>query len=159
MKLLITICMASLCYQSTAQKLPEYKASNGITYHVGDTVKIGQGSSVDGWFKYILASSINSSDTQRDWFKRKFTNTGLVLKSIDTKEVNGIKKYSFKMGSKALYNVFISIDEAIAACEVTPCAIKTGVSLADEIKKLKVLLDEGAITQAEFDSQKKKLLN
>jgi len=31
--------------------------------------------------------------------------------------------------------------------------------VADEIKKLKALLDSGAITQSEYDSQKKKLLN
>jgi hypothetical protein len=32
-------------------------------------------------------------------------------------------------------------------------------SIADEIKKLKEILDEGAITQEEYDAQKKKLLN
>lgn len=146
---------------SSAQKTTEYKASNGITYHVGDTVNIGRGSSVDGWFKYILASSLNTSDSQRDWFKRKFTNTGLIIKSIDYKEVNGIKKYSFKMGSKALYNVFISIDEAIADCEVIPCA-KTpvaGIDKFDQLKKLKGLLDDKILTQSEYDKQKEKLLN
>lgn len=32
------------------------------------------------------------------------------------------------------------------------------LSVADEIRKLKALLDEGIITQQEFDNQKKKLL-
>lgn len=32
-------------------------------------------------------------------------------------------------------------------------------SIADEIKKLKALLDEGIITQQEFDNEKKKLLS
>ena len=34
-----------------------------------------------------------------------------------------------------------------------------GHFVADEIKKLKELLDCGALTQEEFDAQKKKLLN
>jgi hypothetical protein len=32
-------------------------------------------------------------------------------------------------------------------------------SIADEIQKLKILLDEGALTQLEFDTQKARLLN
>ena len=36
--------------------------------------------------------------------------------------------------------------------------IKEAVLIADEIKKFKVLLDAGAITQEEYDAEKKKLL-
>jgi len=48
------------------------------------------------------------------------------------------------------------------ACEVIPCQAtppKQSASVADEIKKLKELLDSGALTQAEFDLQKRKLLS
>ncbi len=57
------------------------------------------------------------------------------------------------------------IDDAIEACEVKPCKSTDSVtqatagSVADEIKKLKGLLDSGAITKEEYDAQKKKLLN
>ena len=37
--------------------------------------------------------------------------------------------------------------------------LKTYVGVADEIAKLKKLLDEGALTPTEYDAQKKKLLN
>src|ERR1700712_3010607 len=36
-----------------AQALKEYHASNGRTYHPGDTIKLGLGSMPDGNFKYI----------------------------------------------------------------------------------------------------------
>jgi len=35
---------------------------------------------------------------------------------------------------------------------------KKNISVADEIKKFKELLDAGAITQEEYDAEKKKLL-
>ena len=38
-------------------------------------------------------------------------------------------------------------------------AQSSSVSVADEIKKFKELLDIGAITQEEFDAKKKELLN
>jgi hypothetical protein len=42
----------------------------------------------------------------------------------------------------------------------TAATVSTGqVSIADEIKKLKTLLDDGIITKEEFDKQKYKLLN
>ncbi|MBQ3652861.1 MAG: SHOCT domain-containing protein [Synergistaceae bacterium] len=38
------------------------------------------------------------------------------------------------------------------------CGCHCGFSAADEIRKFKGLLDDGIITQSEFDAQKKKLL-
>jgi len=77
--------------------------------------------------------------------------------------INGVDKYMFSInpGGPIRYQVFI--EDAIAACEVKPCAstenTKPVASVADEIKKLKELYDSGAITKAEYDTQKKKLLN
>jgi hypothetical protein len=54
------------------------------------------------------------------------------------------------------------IDEAIKVCEVVPCLQQQGAAttgVADELLKLKKLLDSGGITQAEYNAQKKKLLN
>ncbi|MBS1504672.1 MAG: SHOCT domain-containing protein, partial [Bacteroidetes bacterium] len=59
------------------------------------------------------------------------------------------------------------IEDAIASCEIVDCANNKGQTTIvqqsddnlDKLKKLKALLDAGAITQAEYDSQKKKLLS
>ena len=77
MKIEFTVLLTLICLNAFAQK--DYLASNGVTYHIGDTVKIGVGSSVDGWFKYILPSALNTSDTQRDWFKENLPIQRLLL--------------------------------------------------------------------------------
>src|SRR6202012_4169861 len=41
-----------------AQKLKEYQASNGKTYHPGDTLRVGLGSMPDGNFKYIQINTL-----------------------------------------------------------------------------------------------------
>ena len=150
--------LVSVVSISNGQKITEYKASNGVTYHLKDTVKMGQGSGLDGWFVYMLPSMVNTSDAQREWFKRKFTNTAVILKKIDIKEVNGIKKYRFTVGGGAMYNIYLSIEEAITNCEVIPCS-KSSPNKLTQLKLLKDLLDNEAITPSEFETEKKKLLN
>jgi len=43
--------------------------------------------------------------------------------------------------------------------ELTPVALTNNLSAADEIQKYKNLLDQGILTQEEFDAKKKELLN
>jgi len=158
MKKLFLVALVIFSGAGYAQKIKEYKAYNGFTYHIKDTVRLGKGSGADGWFVYVLASSLNTSDAQRDWLKRKFTNGYVILKSIDR---DRFSRYKFIVGGGALYNFHINIDEAIQAGEVTLNTNKAPINLtmADELLKLKSLLDAGALTRTEYDEQKKKLLN
>ena len=56
-------------------------------------------------------------------------------------------------------NFVDSMQQYIEKARSTPVQqVSTPVSMADEIKKFKQLLDDGVITQAEFDKQKAKLL-
>ncbi len=76
---------------------------------------------------------------------------------------SGSNKVVITIKTGGLTTCDVWIDEAIAACEVKPCSETkdaTGkIDVADELLKLKKLLDSGAITQAEYDAQKKKLLS
>jgi hypothetical protein len=148
----------------------EYKASNGKTYHVGDTIKVALGSMPDGSFKYVLASQPAFFPPRRNGndlnARKDFANTNTIIKKIKTGSRltdNGNKTILVVKGN-GLVNFDVWIEEAIAACEVTPCASPTstatasGGSVADELLKLKKLLDVGALTQDEFNAQKKKLL-
>lgn len=158
---------------SKAQK--EYKASNGVTYHVGDTLRLGLGSKADGSFLYIedkgplggLGAFGNLGPGRNQPARslpKDYANVGAVIKSITKSSANGVQKYIFSVNPGGPMRYTVYIDDAIAACEVKPCksdasasAATTG-SVADEIKKLKALLDSGAITKSEYDAQKKKLL-
>jgi hypothetical protein len=153
-----------------AQKLKEYHASNGKTYHPGDTIRVGLGSMPDGNFKYIQINQLlpgppdprrsNSMNARKD-----MSGSGYVIKKIqNVRQMGGGDKTVITIRTGGLPTCDIWIDEAIQACEVTPCADqKSGTasqySVADELLKLKKLLDAGGITQAEYDAQKKKLLS
>lgn len=155
---MLSISLLVIVMSSNAQKISEYKAGNGVIYKLGDTVKLGRGSGQDGWFVYMLPNMVNTSYSQRDWFKRKFTNTAVVLKKIEIKKKSGIDRCMFIVGGGAMYNFHLNIEEAISTCEVLPCLSNNTNSIADEILKLKNLKDAGAITNDEFEKQKKKIL-
>ena len=150
------------------QELKEFKAPNGKTYHVGDTVKVGMGSMPDGNFKYIQVTPppfMPQRRSSNDLNARKgFAMSNAVIRKIkNVTPMDGSAKVMFtvKAGGIGTYDVWIV--ESISACEVTPCSNQTGnsnpnVGVADELLKLKKLLDSGAITQDEYNKQKKKLL-
>ena len=160
MKKLIIACIVLLPLLTHAQ-ITEYKATNGLTYHLNDTVRLGRGTAPNGEFLYIEERGIPSPGRTR-FLPKEFTNGGVIIKKINTHKRSGLLKYDFVVSAGGLFNFSLYIDDAISACEVVPCgkeAAKPAASVADELKKLKALLDSGALTQAEYDAQKKKLLN
>lgn len=151
-----------------AQTLKEYQATNGKTYHPGDSVKVGLGSMPDGNFKYISINELLPGPPRRNGntlnAHKDMSGSDYVIKKIkNEKQPSGSSKIVFTIRTGGLPTCDIWIEEAIASCEVTPCSDQKSntsprFSVADELLKLKKLLDSGAITQAEYDAQKKKLL-
>jgi len=122
----------------------------------------------DGNFKYIqitpppfLPPRRNGNDLNA---RRDFSLSNVIIKKIKkVAQLSGTEKIVFTTKTGGINNYDIWIEEAISACEVTPCAgsnpsTTNHGSVADELLKLKKLLDAGAITKAEYDAQKKKLL-
>ncbi|MBS1501705.1 MAG: SHOCT domain-containing protein [Bacteroidetes bacterium] len=150
-----------------SQKLKEYHASNGITYRPGDTIKLGLGSMPNGDFKYIQINQLlpGPPDPRRSGAmaaRKDMSNGSYVIKKIaKVEQMTGGEQVVITIRTGGLPTCDVWIEAAITACEVTPCGQKTSgapVGVADELIKLKKLLDDGAITQAEYDAQKKKLL-
>jgi len=169
MRKLLLIVTLLLPLAVFSQKLKEYHASNGKTYHPGDTIRLGLGSMPNGDFKFIQINQLlpGPPDPRRSGAmaaRKDMTNNSYVIKKIQNVNLmTGGTKVSITIKTGGLPTCDIWIEDAIAACEVQPCANQKGggatTSVADELIKLKKLMDEGAITKAEYEAQKKKLLN
>ncbi|MES2274747.1 MAG: SHOCT domain-containing protein [Bacteroidota bacterium] len=167
-KILIIAALLAPLY-SLAQTINEYKATNGVTYHINDTVRLGKGSNSNGAFLYVEDKGLGISlpgpggrSAGGRGLPKDFANGGVIIRSIKKTTLNNVDKYVFMVYAGGPLRFSLYIDDAISACEVTPCGQTTGKavpSVADEIKKLKQLLDSGAITKEEYEAQKKKLLN
>jgi len=171
MKKLLLLALLLIPGLLSAQKNTDYKASNGITYKVGDTIKTGRGSGqnetflylqLGGWAAVATYSATQGADQHN--IGRQFAGMNVVVKKIkELKSKVGTKTY-FVVSGGTISNYNLFIEDAIATCEIADCN-KKPVDVAvvpdnlERIKKLKELLDGGAISQSEYDQQKKKLLN
>lgn len=166
---LLFIFSFSYAQKKGKQETITYTTEDGTTYTVGDTIHIGMGSNPNGTFNYIFV--VDNWNGNRPWSSQ--LNNKFAI--IDRFAWGG----SDKLG-KSIYAVFrnaggvssMNLESAITAGEVitpnskkktvagnAPVIIQQGASLAEELKKLKDLLDAGVLTQAEFDAQKQKLLS
>jgi hypothetical protein len=155
--------------------------TNDSIIQAGSVLKCGRGTLPNGSFKYLHTSNANwallMGGTQ-DEIARGGTPLGkgygglnLNVKSI---QKQGSKKrgyrYYIKVGGGNIVNYQVELDDAIAVGEVigpnvsapavaaaTP--VTNNTDPAELLKKLKNLVDQGAITQDEYDSTKKKILS
>lgn len=151
-----------------------YKTGSGWVIKPDDKIKFGKGTMPDKSFAFTYVSRSMqiwaSDDMRKEYLASNYANSEVKVKKIG---FIGNKKTGFSpvlvIGVGSLANYWVEIDNAIDAAEVIPPAEfskkqaggKSGGigSVADELKKLKELLDAKAITQEEYNAQKKKLLN
>ncbi|WP_438946755.1 SHOCT domain-containing protein [Sediminibacterium sp.] len=154
---------------------------SGLVLKKGSVLKIGAGTMPDGSFKYVR---INEASMMGYYsYTQNAANAANALppsfsgrnSEIAKLQKRGNKKFGYqdyaiiKIGAMARYEV--DIDNAILSGEidvpdefkpkgkVMQVEIKTpSLSVADELVKLKKLLDDGILTKEEFESMKKKLL-
>jgi hypothetical protein len=163
MKKIMLLSLFAVFFTAKSQdKLEEYKASNGITYKVGDNVLLGKGSGIQGTFVYLrIAGWAMGSNMQ---IGSAYAGLNVDIKKIKTGKFKGVEKVYFTVGGGNITNYSLDIEAAIESCEVKDCKSQDIVVISesdkyDKLKKLKILLDEGTLTKEEYESEKKKLLN
>ncbi len=164
--------MLILSINAYSETIETYKASNGITYKIGDEIKLNKGSGPSGGFLYLqmggwgaaMSYNTNGGPDQMN-IGRQYNGINVTLKKIKEQKIKGQTKIYFVVGGGNITNYNLMIEDAIATCEIVDCVAKTTktenineLSKADEIKKLKDLMDSGAITKDEFEAEKKKIL-
>lgn len=164
---LLTIAILTLNFaqaQKKVEKLEEYIASNGITYKIGDEVKLGRGSDTNGKFVYVNIGGWAVS-TNPEENRLGAANAGLLvtIKKINKYNYKRYKGIYFTVGGGNLTNYVLDIENAIATCEVENCnqdkdASQSSSDKYDKLKKLKELLEDETLTQEEYDAEKKKIL-
>lgn len=137
---------------------------NGTVVNIGDTLFLGKGTDTRGDFNYIFqpVNPLLKHKTELS-LPREMEGKSLVVKYFKEQSSKKTGDKTIAVVSHGGYNYIADLDPAIEYGEVVGINgkkfVKAGtLSLADEIKKLKDLLDSGAITQDEFDIAKKKLL-
>lgn len=177
-RLLLYLLLPSLSYGQDAD-LPKVIKDTLFTtcgYKIveGSDIKLGAGSLPNGDFKYIAISAgswanLMDPSMAKNGIGRRYSGHLLRVKRF---RKDGSKKrgftYTLIVGGGNIANYDCDIENAIASGEVVipdefkhpPLSSSSPASSpADELKKLKELLDAGAITQGEYDSTKKKILD
>lgn len=152
---LLFLFLFPLC--ALAEQLGSYKASNDKLYEIGDKIKLSRGSGQNGNFVYLTLGGLGlrGLSSQLD-----HTYTGSICTIKKIKKTND-ERIIFIVGTGGLSNFELSIEDAIATCEIADCKNNTSTNIPskfDELKKLKELLDAGAITEQEYQTEKAKLL-
>jgi hypothetical protein len=132
-----------------------------VNYKIGDTVKLGLGSGVQGSFVFLQIGGWMAGSTNQH-LPSTYSNLNLIIKKIKKATFKGGEKVWFVVDGGNITNYNLFIDDAIQVCEVVPCLEKTSVTKDDKfdkLKKLKELFDSGALTEEEYNSEKKKILS
>lgn len=155
---------------------------SGFKIYKNQELKIGTGAMQDGDFKFIRRSSTSLftyySNTgyqglanQANALPRNQSGHKLTVIRIDKRGSKKSGYVYYPIIETGLLRYEVDIDPAIASGEIDvpdefkpkkesqTVVVKQEASLADELSKLKKLLDDGVLSKEEFDAAKKKLLD
>ena len=146
--LLFSVCTFSQNY---------YETKSGHVFKVGDTIRLGQPVTISSGLLLPTTGHWETlfSEENENIQNMNFINKKAVISKID---LTGDAKLHFKLFGKKL-NILIDDGVSLGEIAITNTNIKNSLDKYDLIKKLQSLLNTGAITQEEFQSEKTKLLS
>lgn len=164
MKTKITILAILLCAITYGQKKRErverYVDKNGYEYVIGEELILNEGSAPDGSFNYVtVLNALGGSSKADAGFSGHKFKIGTITK-LNTRS----KKRVDLTGIRGALIFSINLTAAVNSCEVGDCSNTSNSVVVqesdkyDKLSKLKKLLDQGVISQEEFDIEKKKVL-
>jgi hypothetical protein len=156
--------------QIAGKSVLEYTTKMGTAFHKGDTIFFAMGTTDGGAYRYAYVPANFLLSTPESHYGSAFNNNRLVIKDIRVQAANKrMAPRTVAVVSPGGINGCVDLESAESAGEITtknnrksaaPVAAQAPASsVADELVKLKGLLDSGVITKAEFDQQKAKLLS
>ena len=158
--LLIGILAFNMTNAQRVMKLDEYTALNGITYKVGDEIKLLRGSDTNGNFVYVSVGGRGIiADGESNRLGADLAGQIVTIKKIKRYDQKHYKGVYFSIAAGDVVNYSIDVENAIKTCEIEGCQYsESGPDKYDQLSKIKALLDNGALTEQEFEAEKKKIL-
>jgi hypothetical protein len=173
MKILLLCGLVALALPAAAQipgrSIADYTTRTGTLIHKGDTLHFGLGTDIGGLFKYAYIPPNYLIGLALTPFNSQYANTTLVVKDLRVQDKSKrMAPRTLAVVRSTLINGVVELDAAEESGEIrtvnnrpksisAPAPAPAGI--ADELLKLKSLLDAKAITQQEYDAQKGKLLS
>jgi hypothetical protein len=136
----------------------------GFKISKGDKITVGTGTDPNGDFKFIYMPPNGFSNQQQN-LQKSLSGTKTTMKGFKQLTNKSIGTKTWGIVNFGGLNMCVEVDQAIESGEliiddhpVIKSIINNTSSVADELLKLKTLLDSGLITKEEFETQKKKIL-
>ena len=155
--LLSLLFISTLSFGQMFDLLDEYTASDGITYKIGDEVKLGKGSGRNDVFVYVnIGGWAVSSDPEYNHLGAANSGLLVTIKKIKKYNTKRYKSVIFVVGGGNITNYNLTIEDAISSGESESKGYNEEKAM-QELKKAKDKLDLGLITQEEFEIKKSEL--
>lgn len=162
----LLFCSLGATAQIMGKSVPEYTSKTGTAFHKGDTLRLGLGTDIAGRFKYItIPPNALLGERETTPLSRDFANRSMVIHDLRLQKGNKrISARTVAVIKTGGFNAAVDLEAAEEAAEIRtshsgriispqPASVAPA-SIADELLKLKNLLDAKAITQQEYDAQK-----
>lgn len=154
-----------ICTTVSFCQISEYTASNGVTYHVGDTITLLRGSGHNGEFVYCqmgdafsTLSALNGQTSGiNQGLPKNQAGANMIIKKIKETKIKGAKQTYFFVAGGNIVQYKIIIEDALSTGEIKSVGYTSDQAL-NELKKAKDKLDLQIINQNQYDSIKSVLM-